>query len=187
MHWFLPLREISKNYINGGNIIATRALFTKIHGFNGNLETGEDVEFCLRAQQVTDQFVINPDFVTLHEGFPKDVKNFMKRERWHGKGDFEHLDFLIRSKTAILTLVFVLLHGLLVLSLILLPMSGGNIGASVSSLLLLAILGVLMLTVCIRFKTLAVLLKPAVLFIQYIYFAGRGLSAFDAAVKHLRS
>jgi glycosyltransferase involved in cell wall biosynthesis len=186
-HWFLPLREFPKNYINGGNVIVTRTLFDKINGFDERLETGEDVDFCLRAQQVTDQFVINPDFVTLHEGFPKDVKSFMKRERWHGKGDFEHLDFLIRSKTAILTLVFMLLHGLLVLSLIALAINGSGMAASISAILVLTIIAILMLTSCIRFKTFAVLFRPAVLVIQYLYFVGRGFAAIDAGFKYLRT
>ena len=186
-YWFSPLRGLPKNYINGCNIIVTRALFDQISGFDEKLATGEDVDFCLRAQKVSDHFEIDPEFVVFHEGFPKDVRSFLSRERWHGKGDFEHLGFLLKSKTAILTVILLLIHVFLVLSLITLIVSGGAIGTLSSVVLVLVIVGVLMVTTCVRFKTFSVFLNPVVLGIQYLYFVGRGISAVDAAIKYLRA
>ena len=171
-NWFFPLRELPKSYINSGNLIASRELFVRINGFDSSLETGEDVDFCRRAVDATAELIINPSFIVFHEGFPKTMRRFLKRERWHGKGDFQQFSHLVRSKTALLTVVFTFIHGLL---LILIPIAIYQ--CSKTSLVALVVL--VAATCVIRFKSLSILRQPSILAVQYIYFLGRGLSFLD--------
>ena len=182
-NWFLPLSKLPKNYINGGNLIVSRKLFYLIGGFDANLETGEDVDFCRRAKKASAEFVMNPSFVVLHEGFPKSIRHFIKRERWHGKGDFQGLSYLLRSKTALITLTFLLIHFFFFISLMFttIDSSAFNIGLSIT--LAISLLAITAITCSIRFRSIAVLSRPSILAIQYLYFVGRSLSAFDSVTK----
>jgi len=117
-YWFEPLRKKLKSYINGGNIVTTRKTFDLIGGFNSEIETGEDVDFCRRAVESGIEIIIDDGWVVYHEGFPKKAKNFVLRERWHGKGDFTGLDQLLSSKMAIATSVYIALHALFAIAIL---------------------------------------------------------------------
>jgi len=116
-YWFEPLRKKVKSYINGGNIITSLETFEYIGGFDEHLETGEDVAFSEKAKNIGVKIIINNRWKVYHEGFPKTIKNFVKREAWHGKGDFYTISLLLKSKIAIATLIFLMLHVLLFINL----------------------------------------------------------------------
>ncbi|WP_155309820.1 glycosyltransferase [Desulfosarcina ovata] len=99
--WFSG-RRIGSNYINSGNLIVTRSLFEKINGFDPKLITGEDYDFCVRAINFGSIIKINPNFYTIHYGFPTKLYDFFKREMWHGIGDFQDYQAFFSSKPAIL-------------------------------------------------------------------------------------
>ena len=109
-NWFAPMRSRKWSHINGGNLLTTKALFDSIGGFDTNLETGEDVDFCVRAHQTGANVVINDAFRVHHEGYPRTLHGFIMRERWHGAGDFVSLKHVLRSQVAIATVVFATLH-----------------------------------------------------------------------------
>ena len=46
----------------------------------------------------------------VHEGYPKSLVEFAKREFWHGKGDATSIKPLFQSKVAMVALIFVALH-----------------------------------------------------------------------------
>lgn len=104
--WFAPrttLKEV--NYINGGHLIILRSLFSKIGGFSRELETGEDYEFCMRARRLGVRIENDPELKVVHAGYPKDIKMFFARERWHGRGDYKSFKTLASSKPAYASLV----------------------------------------------------------------------------------
>ncbi len=98
-------RNFSSNYINSGNLITTRELFQRIGGFNSNLTTGEDWDFCSRARKEGTIVEINPGFRAFHHGFPKNLTTFFRRELWHGQGDYFNFSTFIRSKPALLAVI----------------------------------------------------------------------------------
>lgn len=103
--WFAPrvsLKEV--NYINGGHLIILRSLFSKVEGFNAGLRTGEDYEFCSRAKRRGALIENNPELKVIHAGYPKSIKRFFARERWHGSGDYRSLKTLLSSKPALVSL-----------------------------------------------------------------------------------
>lgn len=73
-------------YINGGNIICSRALFQRLNGFDGNLITGEDVDFSRRAREHGYSVIRDEQLHTIHHGYPRTLHEFYQRERWHGYG-----------------------------------------------------------------------------------------------------
>jgi len=92
-------------YLNGGNIITTRAVFDAVGGFREDLITGEDVDFCDRARAGGAELRINPGYRTHHEGYPKTVKAFFLRELWHGTGDMQTPAAFMKSKVAMAAVV----------------------------------------------------------------------------------
>lgn len=102
-YWF---NHLSSKYINGGNLIVRRSAFFRIDGFSEKLKTGEDVDFCMRAIQGGLVFKINSGFRAIHLGYPATLRGFIRREIWHGEGDFKSLHTFLSSKIAILAVAY---------------------------------------------------------------------------------
>jgi GT2 family glycosyltransferase len=101
-NWFDPaLRKKPPTYINSGHLIVSRELFTLIRGFDETLETGEDVDFCERARMSGGTIVPNQQLAVIHKGYPRTLREFIRRERWHGKGDYSSYQKFVSSKPAI--------------------------------------------------------------------------------------
>ncbi|MBJ7277709.1 glycosyltransferase family 2 protein [Marinobacter salarius] len=101
-YWFSNLKS---NHISGGNLIVSCDAFLKIGGFDPGLKTGEDVDFCSKAKLIPDiEYTTDPSLVCVHLGYPSTVYQFMKRELWHGEGDFRSLRDFRKSKIAKLSL-----------------------------------------------------------------------------------
>lgn len=108
--WFKPLLTEQPNYINSGHLITTRQLFQRVSGFDARLETGEDSDFSQRARALGARIVNNPALEVIHEGYPKTLGRFIRREMWHGRGNFQSLRQLGKSKIAPMTILFLALH-----------------------------------------------------------------------------
>jgi glycosyltransferase involved in cell wall biosynthesis len=107
--WFDPLSS-SKKYINGGNILVSKLTNDYLKGFDEKLETGEDVDYCNRAKKNGVELEFVGAMEVHHEGYPKDIKSFYKRERWHGRGDWSSLANMLKSKIALICLSFMLVY-----------------------------------------------------------------------------
>ncbi len=100
-HKYLQARRKTK-YINGGNLALTKACFKRIGGFDPELITGEDVDFCQRALDIGINIINNVELKTIHHGYPQDLVSFYKRERWHGLGMSKYLLSPHKSKPLLL-------------------------------------------------------------------------------------
>ena len=176
--WFDSLRAKTPTYIDGGNLITTRAVFDKIGGFAEHLETSEDVDFCMRAISHGAELRVNQGFKVFHEGYPKTAAGFVRRERWHGRSDFRTVHSVVRSKVAVATSVFLVLHLLLALSLV----GGLLFGQGFEATAAFAILIVLLcLASCLqKFHRNSLSRMFANLPVMYLYYVGRSRSALDA-------
>jgi len=103
-YWFKSLRD---KHLNGGNIIISREAFDALGGFDEGLKTGEDYDFCLRAQSQSIKYRVEPAFEAIHLGYPRNIRNFVRREIWHGEGDFRSFKTFINSPVAILSIAYV--------------------------------------------------------------------------------
>jgi len=86
--WFDSDPMKPPGYINGGHLIMSKNTFHKVSGFDENMETGEDVEFCQRALKKGCAIQPKPQLKAVHKGYPTNLKWFFNRERWHGKGNW---------------------------------------------------------------------------------------------------
>ncbi len=71
-------------YINSGHLIVKRSFFYKIGGFDPHYRTGEDVKFCLDAKMHGGKIIKDISIIAVHHGYPRTIKQFFMRERWHG-------------------------------------------------------------------------------------------------------
>lgn len=111
-HWFHRLQNADTAYINSGHMITTRELFNAISGFDDQLKTAEDYDFCQRARALGGTVVKASDIRAFHHGYPTGIGAFIIREAWHGRDDVASWKKFLASKTA-LAAVF---NSLLILS-----------------------------------------------------------------------
>jgi glycosyltransferase involved in cell wall biosynthesis len=102
-HWFKNLKD---QLLGGANIITSRKAFYEIGGFNETLKTGEDYDFCIRCIANEFHYFTDPGFKAIHLGFPHTLKDFLRREYWHGEGDFNSIHHFLRSPVAIIAVGF---------------------------------------------------------------------------------
>lgn len=86
------------NYINGGNLIIHRSLFMDLSGFSDGLITGEDVDLCRRAARLGATVSPEASIKTIHHGYPKTIREFYSREKWHGCGSGKRDGLFSKSK-----------------------------------------------------------------------------------------
>lgn len=141
-YWFKPLLNKKVNYINSGHLITSRKLFYSMGGFDESLESGEDYAFSQAAISANAKVINNCSLVVTHEGYPKTLFQFIRREIWHGRGDCASLNRVKESKIAILALLFFMLNLLSISSLV---FSSGYIVGLVGMLLVIGICAALTL------------------------------------------
>ncbi len=119
-YWFHSFSHDPRNtHIGSAHMIMSAATFTQLDGFDSNLETGEDYEICERALKSGMQLLPDLKLICIHKGFPTSIGSFMRREMWHSLGDYRSLSSLFGSKVALGTVMFALLHLLLLTGLML--------------------------------------------------------------------
>jgi len=95
--WFKSLQYV-KSHVNSGNMVMSRALFERLNGFDEKLTTAEDYDLCQRCENIGGKIVIAPELKTIHYGYPRTIRDFYLRERWHGLGMAKYLKTPLRSK-----------------------------------------------------------------------------------------
>ncbi len=158
-------RHKTEKYINSGNLITSKDLLIKINGFDEGLITGEDVDICSRALKNGAQLIINKEFKIYHDGYPKTIKAFFKREQWHGVGDLKSLSTFFKSKVALCSY---LINFLLVVSLIIFLL-----GSCLFYLPLTCSILLIIVTAHLKFQVKSLMMLPQIYFLQFLYFGGR--------------
>ncbi|MGQ9425166.1 glycosyltransferase [Gilvimarinus sp. F26214L] len=179
-YWFQPLARQGRKFLNGANMIISRSAFDAIGGFNPHLETGEDVDFSERAMQEGVSVDLNPELVVYHEGFPKNLRSFFRRERWHGLGDFTSWTYFLRSKVAQITA----LVGCCYLAILILlpfawydPWDGFRVMSAACAAAILALCSLASLA---KFWKAGIVSCAAGVVLYFVYFNARLVSMFDA-------
>lgn len=176
--WFYsPRRKYSPGHLGGGHMIMSRSLFDKLGGFATDLETGEDFELCQRARSTGATIVSHPELKAIHRGVPTNISEFFNREVWHGRGDAKNLSLIIKSNVTIISIIFLLFHIILVLSIFLYGLL-----SSYSLYVFLSIFSICILSSLMKSKTLLpnVVLGNTILF--YAYYWARAISLIDVAI-----
>ena len=164
--WYLRIQEDTRDtHIGTGHMLVSRKLFYQLGQFDPTLASGEDYDFCKKAMSEGCRLIVDKNLIAYHMGYPTKIKDFIKRELWHGEGDVYNLKRFLSSKVAISAVIFGVLHILVILSLI----------VSIELFLLLMFLLVLFCLSIIYYKFRVwspyslIKLLPA----MYLYLAGR--------------
>lgn len=104
--WFAPLAQRPARYLVTSHLITTRALFEQLGGFSAHLTTGEDCDFCARAEALGARLHHDPALAVVDHGYPADLRSFFRRELWHGTGDCESWQAFVRSPVAVAGALF---------------------------------------------------------------------------------
>ena len=116
--WFNAFAsEPHSRHIGTGHMIVGKKYFLELGGFDTSLFSGEDYEFCQRAEMNGAAIRNDPALLTYHWDFPKAVGKFVGREAWHGRGDLVSLRIAMHSKVVLATLLFAAIHVILLVAL----------------------------------------------------------------------
>lgn len=163
------IRE-SVNFLPAGNLFITRDLFQQLGGFNAALRAGEDKELCARAAALV-PIVQDGRIRVRHEGNPKTVQQFLKREIWHGRGALGSLRTNARDKIITCTFAFAGSTLLQIAGLFALAIWGSAWLLAAGSLGVLGVLAAVLFTRRRQLRGLSHTLRYG--FLNYIYFLGR--------------
>ena len=167
--WFKPLERGDNSHINSGHLIISRQLFDEIDGFDEKLETGEDYDISIRAKAANIKLIDDVRLRVVHEGYPKNLAEFAKREYWHGQGDVTSLAALFHSKVAMVALLFIIFH----LALVFFCFVFNEIAIYI---LLAGIAGIVIGSASLKYRTEPVHTILVNSLIYYVYFWARGFS-----------
>lgn len=174
--WSDP-RGRSLNHVPAGNMIVTRRFFKELGGFDVGLPTGEDHDLCARAWPAGGRVIQLPALHTGHEGYPRTVRAFIRREAWCGTGDWVSLAAVRSSRVAHATFVFVALHLILVV---------GIIRPAFAVIGIIGIISLLALMVATKNRHAPIRRKLSLAALWYCYYLGRSFALGRAVLRLLR-
>jgi hypothetical protein len=151
----------------------TRSFFLEVGGFDESLETGEDFEFSHRAARAGGEIAPDPQLVAEHLGFPHTLRDFVRREAWHGKSDFTSVRAILGSRVALAALFFALAHLAVLMSALLGRSEGVLLG-------LAAILVLCAASARLKYRKQPWAIQLANTGLYYLYYLGRALSPWQA-------
>ena len=114
-YWFMPLESGDHSHMNAGNLLISKSTFQQLGGFDEALTTGEDYEFSKRAISEGCHIVENSKLAVIHYGYPTSIREFFRREVWHGMGDYSSIKAFLSSKVALISqIIFALSIGAII-------------------------------------------------------------------------
>ena len=168
-------------YINSGNCFVRREVFEAVGGFSETLTTNEDVDLCEKISNFGYSIYHCKKIMAVHWGYPKTIKQFFKRELWHGIGDVErNIGMFWKSKPILISLYNIALLSLMIpLSFIFNPVS------VLGYMALLFLLPPVLLTVLTMAKTKTCKNFPGFVAVFSLYGLARTCSIFLVMKQHL--
>lgn len=165
--WFRPRKRHS--HLGTGHMILRRSLFEGLGGFDPSLETGEDYEFSIRAREHGASLVPDQALLVHHNGFPKTLREFLRREAWHGRSDFDSVRSVLRSRVAQAAIAFATGHAV--------ALAAALLGSSlIAALAMVAIAAICLASAVYKFGLQGPVQTLAGTALYYLYFWGRILS-----------
>ncbi len=152
-------------YLGTAHMIIRKQFFSQLNGFDANLSSGEDFDLCMRAIKAGGSIRSRPILHVVHHEYPTGLTEFLKREGWHGSGDFQSFETFRRSKVAIATTLFAALNVLTLLF--------SAAGSYMFVAPCCALITLLVMSSFSRFKKLDLSCRLWNIGIYYFYFLGR--------------
>lgn len=83
-------KENYVRWIGSGNMIIKKNKFAMINGFNENINSSEDCDLCLRLCKTGLKVYSSINVAVIHCKIRMTLKEFFKKELWHGKDVFKN-------------------------------------------------------------------------------------------------
>lgn len=90
-------------WLGTSNIFVRKDAFFEVHGFNEDLETAEDVDFCYRLTDSGYRIILEKRTDTIHLRESKTLIDLFKREFWRGKSSLRSFKILGYPKSEIIS------------------------------------------------------------------------------------
>ena len=172
-HWFANLAgDEGARHLGSAHLVMTRRQFEAIGGFDAELETGEDFEICLRAVAHGSHIVIDERLRAIHHDFPRTLAAFVRREAWHGRGNFASWQMLRSSPVGAASALFLGMHLAVPLALVTRP--------RLALLPLAGIAGLCVASSAHKFRRAPLASRVVNAGIFYFYYSGRALALVRA-------
>lgn len=178
--WIQPRRQRTPSYIGTGHFIVGHRDFWEVEGFDETLTTGEDYDLSKRLLSHGGTMLMLSPSIACHHGNPRGLREFMRRESWHGIGDCGSLSSVLRSPVAILALLVGFLH---------LPVLGWLVGwlpGLVAGMAALAVLGICWVSTLRAYRGAGAAIIVINTALYYCYFIARLTSFLRAHIPALR-
>jgi len=177
--WYNAIsKDVRNTHLGSGHMILSKNIFNKLEGFDEKLSTGEDFDFCRRAKRQKINITSIPQMKVTHFGYPESLSGFLKREIWHGTGDYKNFRSLFKSKVSIFGLILLMLHGLFIIA------TFYNLRYQLPIFLL-----IIMLAISVNIYKFGIDDIKSFMyrnFVAYLYLLGRGLSFFAFFFKKIQ-
>ena len=79
-------RDGECRFINGGNFAVRREPFETVGGFDDTLVVAEDTDLCARLRLNGGRLLETHRLPVIHLGNPKSIRDFFRKQVWHGLG-----------------------------------------------------------------------------------------------------
>ncbi len=178
-YWFLPfVAQETASHLGSAHMLCSRETFMRIGGFNEDLETGEDYEFCARLKKAGGSVLNVPALSVEHYGFPRTWAEFIRRERWYGREDMMSFAAFRSSKVAVMSALFVIFAIGGVVAVLIGFTSVGLVGLGVAAILVGA-------TSVVKFGHAGVKVQTMSMSIIPVYFLARAVAALDELSRRI--
>lgn len=102
-------RSGSVRSLVGGSFITHRNIFDELGGFDELINAGEDTKLSRQILDKGYQLSFIKNCAVVHLGYPSNLKGFVKRQFWHASSYRKSQVGLLRDKTYLAVIVFILL------------------------------------------------------------------------------
>ncbi len=165
-----------------GNMIISTSLFEAAGGFNEELTSGEDFEFCDRLRNLGFSIIHDCRLECFHYGNPNSLDQFFKRERWHGRGMVADLKDPLRSRPLLISIAYVVTYiaGIFILLISLINVRALDFAPF---LLVPVILPPALFSFWRSFKSSRVQYFPVLCLLYFVYSVARSISLMEICLN----
>jgi glycosyltransferase involved in cell wall biosynthesis len=163
------------HFLNSGNFAVRKAVFEQSGGFDENLRTGEDAEYCQRLTASGFKIYQSRAIRAMHLRNPKSLRAFFSKNVWHALGMFGTFRHSWLDKPVLMTFVFLLSSAAGVAGLFLRPIS---LKARVVALIVLSLFAPVVTVIYRGIKAGALRRPVRSVLLYWLYYAARSYALF---------